>query len=158
MCLAHGAESSIWIVLPMFSPLRWCWIVYLDCSTNVLSVKMVLYRLFALWFSPERTFGFFKSQILAFMLVLGICVVQTHLFLSLVCLLYSIKIIIFKNWMHSFEVSLGYESVDQSTFSMKRGSASCWKCSSINAFIPQWNFKRMHSILIIIFKSHQNLI
>jgi hypothetical protein len=45
--------------------------------------------------------------------------------------------------MHSFEVSLGYESVDQSTFSMKHG----WKCSSINAFIPQWNFKRMHSIL-----------
>ena len=38
------------------------------------------------------------------------------------------------------------------------GSASCWKCSSINAVIPQWNFKRMHSILIIIFKSHQNLI
>jgi hypothetical protein len=32
-------------------------------------------------------------------------------------------------------------------------SATCWKCSSINAFIPQWNFKRMHSILIIIFKS-----
>jgi hypothetical protein len=25
-----------------------------------------------------------------------------------------------KNWMHSFEVSLGYESVDRSTFSMKR--------------------------------------
>jgi len=24
--------------------------------------------------------------------------------------------------MHSFEVSLGYESVDRSTFSMKRGS------------------------------------
>jgi len=38
--------------------------------------------------------------------------------------------------MHSFEVSLGYESVDRSTFSMKRSSASCWKCSSINAFIP----------------------
>ena len=37
-------------------------------------------------------------------------------------------------------------------------SASCWKCSLINAFIPQWNFKRMHSILIIIFKSHQNFI
>ena len=27
-----------------------------------------------------------------------------------------------KNWMHSFEVSLGYESVDWSTFSMKRAS------------------------------------
>ena len=25
-----------------------------------------------------------------------------------------------KNWMHSFDVSLGYESVDRSTFSMKR--------------------------------------
>jgi hypothetical protein len=22
-----------------------------------------------------------------------------------------------------------------------------WKCTSVNAFIPQWNFKRMHSIL-----------
>jgi hypothetical protein len=33
-----------------------------------------------------------------------------------------------------------------------------WKCTSVNAFIPQWNFKRMHSILIIIFKSHQNVI
>jgi hypothetical protein len=32
--------------------------------------------------------------------------------------------ILFKNWMHSFEVSLGYESVDRSTFSMKRGSTS----------------------------------
>ena len=63
-----------------------------------------------------------------------------------------------KNWMHSFEVSLGYESIDRSTFSMKHGSASCWKCSSINAFIPEWNFKRMPSVLIIIFKSHQNLI
>jgi len=52
--------------------------------------------------------------------------------------------------MHSFEVSLGYESVDRSTFSMKRGSVSCWKCDSINTFIPQWNFKRMHSILICI--------
>ena len=30
-------------------------------------------------------------------------------------------------------------------------------CSSINTFIPHWNFKRVHSILIIIFKSHQNL-
>jgi hypothetical protein len=40
---------------------------------------------------------------------------------------------LFKNWMHSFEVSLGYESVDRSTFSMKCSSASCWKCSSINA-------------------------
>jgi hypothetical protein len=28
----------------------------------------------------------------------------------------------------------------------------------IEIFIPQWKFKRMHSILIIIFKSHQNLI
>ena len=53
--------------------------------------------------------------------------------------------------MHSFEVSLGYERVDWNT-------SSCWKCSSINDFIPQWNFKRMHSILITIFKSHQNLI
>ena len=64
----------------------------------------------------------------------------------------------FKNWIHSFEVSLGYESVDRSTFSMKRDSASCWKYSSINAFIPLWNFKRMHSILINIFKSHPNVI
>ena len=30
---------------------------------------------------------------------------------------------VIKNWMHSFEVSLGYESVDRSSFSMKRGSA-----------------------------------
>ena len=41
---------------------------------------------------------------------------------------------------------------------LKRYRASCWKCNLINAFIPQWNFKRMHSILIIIFKSHQNII
>jgi len=34
--------------------------------------------------------------------------------------------------MHSFEVSLGYESVDR---------------NYNNAFIPQCNFKRMHSIL-----------
>jgi hypothetical protein len=52
----------------------------------------------------------------------------------------------------------GMKALTESTFSMKSGSASCWKCSSINAFIPQWNFKRIHSILIIIFKSHQNLI
>jgi hypothetical protein len=30
------------------------------------------------------------------------------------------KHISIKNWMHSFEVSLGYESVDRSTFTMKR--------------------------------------
>ena len=36
-----------------------------------------------------------------------------------------------------FEVSLGYESVDQSTFSMK-----CWKCSSINAFIPPMKLQK----------------
>jgi hypothetical protein len=42
--------------------------------------------------------------------------------------------------MHSFEVSLGYESVDRSTFSMTR--ASCWKCSSINAFIPPMKLQK----------------
>ena len=36
-----------------------------------------------------------------------------------------IRLYIFKNRMHSFEVSLGYENVDRSTFSMKCGSASC---------------------------------
>jgi hypothetical protein len=56
-----------------------------------------------------------------------------------------------QNFVYIYIYSLGYESVDRSTF-------SCWKCSSINAFIPHWNFKRMHSILIIIFKSHQNVI
>ena len=50
----------------------------------------------------------------------------------------------YKNWMHSFEVSLGHESVDRTTFST---STLHWKCTSVNAFIPQWNFKRMHSIL-----------
>jgi hypothetical protein len=49
----------------------------------------------------------------------------------------------YKNWMHSFEVSLGYESLDRTTFS----TWSDWKCTSVNAFIPQWNFKRIHSIL-----------
>jgi len=62
--------------------------------------------------------------------------------------------------MRSFEVSLGYESVDRSTFSTwsatahwvwkrwsKHITALHWKCTSVNAFIPQWNFKRMHSIL-----------
>ena len=51
----------------------------------------------------------------------------------------------YKNWMHSFEVSLGNESVDRTTFSTC--IALHWKCTSVNAFIPQWNFKRMHSIL-----------
>jgi hypothetical protein len=49
--------------------------------------------------------------------------------------------------MHSFEVSLGYESVDRATFSTWSTTALHWKCTSVNAFIPQWNFKRMHSIL-----------
>ena len=40
-------------------------------------------------------------------------------------LVFSFALMLFKNSMHSFEVSLGYESIDQSTFSMKRGSASC---------------------------------
>ena len=53
---------------------------------------------------------------------------------------YSVYLI--KNWMHSFEVSLGYESVDRSTFSMKCRSASCWKCSSINAFIPPMKLQK----------------
>ena len=52
-----------------------------------------------------------------------------------------------KNWMHSFEVSLRYESVDRTTFSTWSAIALHWKCTSVNAFIPQWNFKRMHSIL-----------
>ena len=49
--------------------------------------------------------------------------------------------------MHSFEVSLGYESVDRTTFSTWSTTALHWICTSVNAFIPQWNFKRMHSIL-----------
>ena len=49
----------------------------------------------------------------------------------------------YNKWMHSFEISLGYESVNQSTFS----TALHWKCTSVNSFIPQWNLKRMHSIL-----------
>ena len=49
--------------------------------------------------------------------------------------------------MHSFEVSLGHESVDRTTFSTWSATALHWKCTSVNAFIPQWNFKRMHSIL-----------
>jgi hypothetical protein len=49
--------------------------------------------------------------------------------------------------MHSFEVSLGYESVDRTTFSTWSATTLHWKCISVNAFIPQWNFKRMHSIL-----------
>ena len=53
----------------------------------------------------------------------------------------------YKNWMHSFVVSLGYESVDRTTFSTWSTTALHWKCTSVNAFIPQWNFKRMHSIL-----------
>ena len=53
----------------------------------------------------------------------------------------------YKNWMHSFEVSLGYESIDQTTFSTWSATTLHWKCTSVNAFIPQWNFKRMHSIL-----------
>jgi hypothetical protein len=49
--------------------------------------------------------------------------------------------------MHSFEVSLGYESVDRSTFWKLWPKYILEKCTSVNAFIPQRNFKRMHSIL-----------
>jgi hypothetical protein len=38
--------------------------------------------------------------------------------------------------MHSFEVSLGYESVDRSTFSMKRGSAHVEKIIKVMFHIP----------------------
>jgi hypothetical protein len=38
--------------------------------------------------------------------------------------------------MHSFEVSMGYESVDQTTFSTWSAIALHWKCTSVNAFIP----------------------
>jgi hypothetical protein len=57
--------------------------------------------------------------------------------------------------MHSFKVSLEYESVDRTTFST--WSAVHWKCTSVNAFIPQWNFKRMHSILIDIFSPKRDV-
>jgi hypothetical protein len=40
----------------------------------------------------------------------------------------------------------------------KNFKSSGWQKKTKAPFIPQWNFKRMHSILIIIFKSHQNLI
>jgi hypothetical protein len=36
--------------------------------------------------------------------------------------------------MQSFEVSLGYESVDRTTFSTWSAMALHWKCSSVNAF------------------------
>jgi hypothetical protein len=38
----------------------------------------------------------------------------------------------------------GYESVDRTTFSTLH-----WKCTLVNTFIPQWNFKRMHSNVIM---------
>jgi hypothetical protein len=54
-------------------------------------------------------------------------------------------------------ISMVCESIDRTRFSIWSTTALHWKCPSVNAFIPQWNLKRMHSILIIIFKSHQNL-
>jgi hypothetical protein len=48
--------------------------------------------------------------------------------------------------MQSFEVLLGYESVDRSTFSMKCGR----KCALINAFIV------LHSVLNITIKGKKN--
>jgi hypothetical protein len=54
-------------------------------------------------------------------------------------------------------IALHVENVVRSTLSYPNETLH-WKCTSVNAFIPQWNFKRMHSILIIIFKSHQNVI
>jgi hypothetical protein len=72
--------------------------------------------------------------------------VRTHIYLGKVCCnLYQLRIecILLKfHW--------GMKALTEVHF---QWSATCWKCSSINAFIPQWNFKRMHSILIIIFKS-----
>jgi hypothetical protein len=53
----------------------------------------------------------------------------------------------YKNWMHSFEVSMGYESVDQTTFSTWSAITLHWKCTSVNAFIPQWNI-RIECILL----------
>jgi hypothetical protein len=41
----------------------------------------------------------------------------------------------YKNWMHSFEVSLGYESVDRTTFSTW-SVALHWKCTSVNLLCP----------------------
>jgi hypothetical protein len=38
--------------------------------------------------------------------------------------------------------------LDRTTFSTwSAATALHWKCTSVNAFIPQWNFKRMHSTL-----------
>ena len=52
----------------------------------------------------------------------------------------------------------GMQALTEVHFQWSAAALHWWKCSSINAFMPQWNFIRMHSILIIIFKSHQNLI
>ena len=88
----------------------------------------------------------------------GCCLQQTviiamDLHLNDICYPPLANLVFLKNWMHSFEVSLGYECVDRTTFSTLSATVLHWKCTSVNAFIPQWNFKRMHSILI-----HQNLI
>ena len=42
-------------------------------------------------------------------------------------------------------------------FNMKSYCASL-KCTSVNAFIPQWNFKRMHSILRCFFLYHRSFL
>jgi hypothetical protein len=47
----------------------------------------------------------------------------------------------YKNWMHSFEVSFGVWKRW-----LKYITALHWKCTSVNAFIPQWNFKNSASL------------
>jgi hypothetical protein len=74
------------------------------------------------------------------------------------------NILLFKNWMHFFVVVLACKSVDRSTFCMKRDSVDrrtfCMKqrmCLCSRFYTPI-KLQKMHSILIITFKSHQNLI
>ena len=56
----------------------------------------------------------------------------------------EIKQNVFKNWMLPFVTSLGCKSVDRAhIFS----SALHTKCTSVNAFTPQWSYKKRHSIL-----------
>jgi hypothetical protein len=69
---------------------------------------------------------------------------------------WNVTILLVMKWSHDYKRDISHpiecillkfhwESVDLSTFSMKR-CASCWKCSSINALIPQRYFKRSVSV------------
>ena len=99
ICMHHG---PVWIHEEMM--------IVICSSMRICELKYIVSFIIVIFISPIKD-------------VMLESVLNVYLLSLLIwcCLdVFSLGELLIKNWMHSFEVSLGYESVDRSTFSMKR--------------------------------------